>query len=147
MTQIEIVCPVEISGLPFMQIPEYVGGDGIDASGLHFQNFLFPVGLGEAGIVKFSDDGIEGASVFFDVVTVNPNGIALGIGSAQVEVSPLNAFSLVLQGQRVTVLRLEGEPPGEEQRNKKFIHVVVFLGLSGGFINIGLPYGPFFFFE
>jgi hypothetical protein len=67
-----------VVGGGLVDVPEDVGGDGVEAHGLrHFQAGV-PVLAGDAGVVEFAGEELEGLAVEGEVVAFDGEGVRCG---------------------------------------------------------------------
>ena len=58
-----------------MDVPEDVGGDGVEAHGLRHFEASVPVLAGDAGVVEFAGEDFEGLAVEGEVVAFDGEGV------------------------------------------------------------------------
>ena len=76
--EIFVAGPVPLAFDFFVMDPDDVGGDDLDAGGFHLEDFGFPLGFGNAGVVDFAHDGEPGFAVEGEVLGVEAEGVAGG---------------------------------------------------------------------
>ena len=72
--------PIELAFDLLLMNPDDVGGDDLNAGGLHLEDFFFPLGLGIARVVKLSHDGQPGSSIEGEEAAVERDGATVGRG-------------------------------------------------------------------
>ncbi len=66
---------VEVAGCGLVDVPEDVGGDGVEAHGAGHLEAGVPVLAGDAGVVEFAGEDFEGLAVEGEVVALDGEGV------------------------------------------------------------------------
>ena len=77
VAEVFVAGPVPLAFDLFVVDPDEVGGDDLDAGGLHLEDFGFPLGFGDAGVVDFAHDGEPGFAVEGEVLGVEAEDVAV----------------------------------------------------------------------
>ena len=82
LMEVSVAGPVELAFDFFVVDPDDVGGDDGDSAGFHFEDFVFPLGMGEADVVEFAHDWDPGFVVLGEVLAVGGDFDSLRIVAA-----------------------------------------------------------------
>ena len=75
--EVVVAVEVEVVGGGLVNVPEDVGGDGVEAHGAgHFEAGV-PVLAGDAGVVEFAGENLEGLAVEGEVVAFDGEGVGV----------------------------------------------------------------------
>ena len=76
--EVAATAPVELALDLFVVHPDDVGGDDLDAAGLHLEDLGFPILPGYAGVVELAHDREPGLAIEDEVLRVHGEGLVIG---------------------------------------------------------------------
>jgi hypothetical protein len=75
--EVVVAGEVVVTGCGLVDVPEDVGGDGVEAHGAGHFEARVPVLAGDAGVVKFAGEDFEGFAVEGEVIALRGEDVAL----------------------------------------------------------------------
>jgi len=91
VAKVAAAAPVEVAFDLFVVDPDDVGGDDVDAGGLHLEDLVLPLRLGEPGEVEFAHDREPGLAVEHKIAAIHLERVAVGGDAAEMEVAGLGS--------------------------------------------------------
>ncbi len=76
--EVVVAGEVEVAGRGLVDVPEDVGGDGVEAHGAGHLETCVPVLAGDAGVVEFAGEDFEGLAVEDEVIAFGCEGVITG---------------------------------------------------------------------
>src|SRR5579872_1586035 len=73
-----LTAEVVLAGAGLVEVPEDVGGDGVEAHGARLLKAIAPVGTGHARVVHFAGEDLIGMSVELELAGGNAEGVRCG---------------------------------------------------------------------